>query len=190
MKIYLIRHGETEFNRRHLFYGTTDVSLNETGIQQAYLLREKFKKLALQAPVYTSELKRAIETAEYIFPTQTSISLEELNEKNFGLWEGLSADQINEKFPEEWERWLESPFEITPTNAEKYTDFQNRIWSCFKKLLRKNQDFVIVGHLGVLRVILKSCFPEFDFWNIVVEQGNYTMMEAEKDIFKIIAWNT
>ena len=123
MKIILIRHGETEYNRRHLFYGKTDISLNDTGVQQAYLLNEKLAGMRLEVPIYTSSLKRTIETAELIFPDQKKISLNELDEKDFGLWEGLSADQINERFPEEWEKWLISPFEVTPINAEKFSDF-------------------------------------------------------------------
>ena len=91
MKIILIRHGETEYNRRHLFYGKTDISLNDTGVQQAYLLNEKLAGMRLEVPIYTSSLKRTIETAELIFPDQKKISLNELDEKDFGLWEGLSG---------------------------------------------------------------------------------------------------
>ncbi|MBX8937362.1 histidine phosphatase family protein [Enterococcus gilvus] len=190
MKIYLIRHGETEYNRRHLFYGKTDVSLNQTGIEQAYLLAEKFERLNIDAIVYTSSLQRTIETAKRIFPNQTTISLEALDEKDFGAWEGMTADQINSDFPVEWEQWLLSPFEYTPKNAERFSDFQYRILHCFEKLLQKKEDFVIVGHLGGLRTILKKCFPELDFWGIVLEQGNYTIIEAENSMFKIIEWNT
>ena len=50
MKIILIRHGETEYNRRHLFYGKTDISLNDTGVQQAYLLNEKLAGMRLRYP--------------------------------------------------------------------------------------------------------------------------------------------
>lgn len=189
MKIILIRHGETEYNRRHLFYGKTDISLNDTGVQQAYLLNEKLAGMRLEVPIYTSSLKRTIETAELIFPDQKKISLNELDEKDFGLWEGLSADQINERFPEEWEKWLISPFEVTPINAEKFSDFQQRVLACLEVMLQKKQDFVIVGHLGVLRVILKDWFPEYEFWEIALDQGNYTLIEVGESTTKVIEWN-
>ncbi|MGL9728004.1 histidine phosphatase family protein [Enterococcus sp. DIV0756] len=189
MKIILIRHGETEYNQRHLFYGKTDVSLNEVGIQQARLLYKKLAGMKTEASIYTSYLKRTIETAELIFPNQTKIPLKDLDEKDFGLWEGLDADQINQRFPVEWQKWLSSPFEITPTNAEKFSDFQKRVLKCLRTILQKKQDFVIVGHLGVLRVILKYWFPEHNFWEIVLEQGNYTLVEIEDGFIKIIAWN-
>jgi len=189
MKIVLIRHGETEYNRKHLFYGKTDVLLNEAGIQQAYLLNEKLAGMSLEVPIYTSSLKRTIETAELIFPSQKKITLKEFDEKDFGLWEGLDANQINEKFPEEWQKWLSSPFEMTPTNAENFSDFQQRVLGCLEKMLQKKQDFVIVGHLGVLRVILKNWFPEYEFWEIALEQGNYTLVEVGDLITKVIEWN-
>lgn len=189
MKIYLIRHGETDYNRQHLFYGKTDVSLNETGVQQAYLLKKKIADMEVDTPVYTSCLKRTIETAKLIFPNHPMISLKDLDEKDFGLWEGLNADQINKKFPAEWKKWLLSPFEVTPTNAEKFSDFQDRILRCVREILQKEQDFVLVGHLGVLRVILKNCFPAYKFWEIALEQGNYTLIEVEGSSFKIISWN-
>lgn len=189
MKIILIRHGETEYNRKHLFYGKTDVSLNKTGIQQAQLLKKKMSDMKMEIPIYTSSLKRTIETAELIFPNQLKISLEELNEKDFGLWEGLDADQINEKFPIEWQNWLLSPFESTPTNAEKFSDFRERVLHCLENLLQKKQDFVMVGHLGVLRVILNHWFPEYEFWEIDLEQGNYTMVEVANANTRGIVWN-
>lgn len=189
MKIILIRHGETEYNRRHLFYGKTDISLNDTGVQQAYFLNEKLAGMRLEVPIYTSSLKRTIKTAELIFPDQKKISLNELDEKDFGLWEGLSADQINERFPEEWEKWLISPFEVTPANAEEFSDFQQRVLACLEVMLQKKQDFVIVGHLGVLRVILKDWFPEYEFWEIALDQGNYKLIEVGESTTKVIEWN-
>ncbi|MBO0452158.1 histidine phosphatase family protein [Candidatus Enterococcus murrayae] len=190
MRIYLIRHGETEYNRRRLFYGKSDISLNETGIEQANWLAEKFKEGKIDAVIYTSSLRRTIETAKLIFPNQPIISLEDLDEKDFGLWEGMSADQINTEYPVEWEKWLLSPFEYTPKNAEKFSVFQNRVLSCFNDLLQKKEDFVLVGHLGVLRTILKTYFSELNFWEIDLEQGNYTVMESENSRFKIIKWNS
>lgn len=189
MKLYLIRHGETEYNRRHLYYGKTDVSLNKKGIQQSFLLREKLVRVSLNVPVYTSSLKRTIETAKVIFPRQRKISMRELDEKDFGLWEGLNANQINQKFPDEWNKWLESPFEITPPNAENFSNFQNRILKCLKKILREQQDFVLVGHLGVLRIIIRSFFPEYAFWEITLDQGNYTLLEIKGASAGILLWN-
>lgn len=189
MKIYLMRHGETEFNRCHLFYGKTDISLNDQGIEQAKLLAKKFERMNNNLIVYTSTLRRTIETARIVFPDKKILSLRNLDEKDFGIWEGMSADQINSAFPLEWEQWLTSPFEYTPKNAEKFSDFQRRVLTIFEILLNQKKDFAIVGHLGVLRTILMEYFPEFDFWEINVDQGNYSLIEVENGTFTFIKWN-
>ncbi|MGM0216187.1 histidine phosphatase family protein [Enterococcus sp. AZ109] len=178
MKIYLIRHGETDFNNRGLFYGTTDVSLNQTGINQALELQKKLAFLPTNIPVYTSELVRTKETAQLIFPTQEKLALAELNEKSFGLWEGMNADQIQAKFPIEWQNWLDEPFEATPPDAEPFFDFRWRVLTKFQQLLKQKQDIVIVSHLGVLRVILQACNPGTTFWEVDVPQGDYQVIDT------------
>ena len=175
MKIYLIRHGETDYNKQRLFYGMTDISINPQGIDQALLLREKLVALPQQTPIFTSSLKRTVETAKLIFPKHKLTQLSEFNEKSFGLWEGLNADQIQEKFPDEW---------------TAYAVFKQRALSCFEKLLDLQQEaIVIVGHLGVLRVILAEYFPEKSFWEIELDQGNYTRISNENSTFRIEVWN-
>lgn len=189
MKLYLIRHGETDYNRQKLFYGKTDVSINKKGMKQAYLLKEKLVDLESATPVYTSSLKRTIETAELIFPNHPKFHLPELDEKDFGLWEGLTADQINQRYPVEWQRWLASPFEFTPTNAESFHDFETRILRCFKTLLQQNQDMVLVGHLGGIRTIQKFCFPKDNFWDIPLDQDSYTEVHLTNGTFTRIVSN-
>ncbi|AXG40590.1 histidine phosphatase family protein, partial [Enterococcus gilvus] len=71
----------------------------ETGVKQAYLLKKKLAKLESSIPVYTGSLKQTIETAELSFPNHPKIHLPKLDEKDFGLWEGLRADQINQRYP-------------------------------------------------------------------------------------------
>ncbi|MBO1307988.1 histidine phosphatase family protein [Enterococcus sp. 669A] len=179
MKIYFIRHGETDYNNRGLFYGSTDVSLNQTGINQALALHKKLAFLSADIPVYTSELVRTKETAQLIFPAQEKTALAGFNEKSFGLWEGMDANQIEARYPVEWQSWLDDPFEITPPEAEPFFDFRLRVLTEFEKLLRKRQDFVIVSHLGVLRVILQACNPGKTFWEVDVPQGEYQVIDTD-----------
>ncbi len=179
MKIYLIRHGETDYNNRGLFYGSTDVSLNQTGIDQALALQEKLAFLPLDIPVYTSELVRTKETAQLIFLVQEKIALAGFNEKSFGLWEGMNANQIEARYPVEWQRWLDNPFEATPPGAEPFFDFRLRVLTEFEKLLRQKRDVVIVGHLGVLRVIIQACYPGTTFWEADVPQGDYRVIDTD-----------
>lgn len=183
MNLYLIRHGETDYNKRKLFYGATDVPLNQTGVSQALALQEKLAWLPADLPVFTSKLQRAVQTAELVFPVQKKTELSCFNEKDFGCWEGLTADEIGEKYPDEWRSWLDDPLGVTPPAAEPFAHFRQRVLKGFDQLLQDNQDAALVAHGGVLRVIIQFCVPEKDFWTIDITQGNYTVIQFQQGVF-------
>lgn len=177
-KWYLIRHGETDFNKKRFFYGKADVSINETGKEQAALLHQLMKGKSI-SQVYTSQLKRTQETAAIIFPDQNPTAYKALNERDFGLWEGRTANEIQAAFPLVWEEWLESPFEVTPSKAEPFEKFKERVWSIVQDIReRADPEIVIVGHLGVLRLIYQFLVNmEADFWSIDIPQGTALLLE-------------
>ncbi len=177
-KWYLIRHGETDFNKKRFFYGKADVSINETGKEQAALLHQLMKGRNISR-VYTSQLKRTQETAAIIFPDHTPIAYKALNERDFGLWEGRTANEIQAAFPLVWEEWLERPFEVTPSKAEPFDKFKERVWSIAKEIRETaDSEIVIVGHLGVLRLIYQFLVNmEADFWSIDIPQGTALLLE-------------
>lgn len=177
-KWYLIRHGETDFNKKRFFYGKVDVSINETGKEQAALLHQLMKGKSISR-VYTSQLKRTQETAAIIFPDQNPTAYKALNERDFGLWEGRTANEIQAAFPLVWEEWLESPFEVTPSKAEPFEKFKERVWSIVQEIReRADPEIVIVGHLGVLRLIYQFLVNmEADFWSIDIPQGTALLLE-------------
>lgn len=189
MKIYLMRHSETEYNRQKLFYGVTDVSINEKGKQQAQLLQKKLAGLPKNLIIYTSQLTRTIETAKIIFPNHPLHADPYFNEKSFGLWEGLDANAIEAKFPQEWAQWLAAPFTYTPPEADNFQEFAAQVLTGFEKIKAQDVDFALVGHLGVLRVILHKLFPEKNFWDIELEQGCYTELEYSNQQLHIKKWN-
>mgnify|MGYP000962425647 CR=1 FL=1 len=177
-KWYLIRHGETDFNKKRFFYGKADVSINETGKEQAAQLHQLMKGRSISR-VYTSQLKRTQETAAIIFPDQNPTAYKALNERDFGLWEGRTANEIQAAFPLVWEEWLESPFEVTPSKAEPFEKFKERVWSIVQEIReRADPEIVIVGHLGVLRLIYQFLVNmEADFWSIDIPQGTALLLE-------------
>ncbi|EGO5243222.1 histidine phosphatase family protein [Enterococcus faecalis] len=189
MDIYWIRHGETELNQKKLFYGTTDASLNQTGIQQSLRLQEKMAQLPQIPVIYTSDLQRTKETASLIFPKRKSLVKPDLNEKSFGAWEGLNAAQIEAKYPEEWALWIQEPFNYTPPEAEAFSKFKRRVLRTMDSLLVSENSFAVVSHLGVIRLILSTWFPERLFWDIELTQGNYTHIQYYEQQFHIKKWN-
>lgn len=180
-KWYLIRHGETDFNKKRFFYGKADVSINETGKEQASQIHQLLKGRAISR-IYTSQLKRTLETAAIIFPDQIPTAYKALNERDFGLWEGRTANEIQVAFPLVWEEWLESPFDVTPSKAEPFQKFKDRVQSIVEEIRETEDDEIaIVGHLGVLRLIYQFLVdPEADFWSIDIPQGTVLLLE-DKD---------
>ena len=102
-----------------------------------------------------------------------------MNERDFGLWEGRTANEIQAAFPLVWEEWLESPFEVTPSKAEPFEKFKERVWSIVKEIRETaDPEIVIVGHLGVLRLIYQFLVnTEADFWSIDIPQGTALLLE-------------
>ncbi|MEG0549581.1 MAG: histidine phosphatase family protein [Vagococcus sp.] len=178
--IYLIRHGETDLNKRRAFYGSLDVPINETGIEQANTLKEKFSRQSIET-LYVSGMKRANMTADIIFPNEVKKIDIRLNEKGFGKWEGLIADEIEAAFPSEWEKWLNEPFDYTPPGAESFAEFKERVLTGFEDILSKSTgDLAVVCHLGVIRVIVEAYQNTNDFWSIKLDQDSWIELTIEE----------
>ncbi|GGE33841.1 histidine phosphatase family protein [Streptococcus himalayensis] len=178
MKIFLMRHGETDYNKARCFYGSADVSINERGKQQALQLQTIMANYPV-SHIYTSSLKRTKETARVIFDSGLT-SILDLDEKGFGKWEGLTADEIEARYPKEWQAWLEAPFEVTPPDAEEFAHFQQRVWQVIDDLaVRHSKDSIaIVAHLGVLRLIYQRLIDtQAVFWDIDFPQGTVTCFD-------------
>src|SRR6266851_890326 len=98
--IYLIRHGETDWNRDRRIQGQSDTPLNDVGRAQARLLGLKLLDVRFEL-AYSSDLSRAIETAELILePRPIAIATDVgLRERAFGEWEGGLAEEIGQSYP-------------------------------------------------------------------------------------------
>ena len=149
--IYIVRHGQTEYNVVGSYGGRIDVPLNENGINQAYELRDILKNIKFDF-VFSSPLKRALKTAEIICNNDI-IKDDRLIERNNGDLEGKIKTEIDE-FPD-----FNDPNE-TRYNIDNIVDFRNRIYDFFNEI--KNQyrgkDVLVVTHAGV--GIYARCFFE------------------------------
>lgn len=140
MKILLVRHGETDWNVAQRIQGSTDTPLNETGIMQAQKLAEELAKR--ETPiigVYTSKLERAAKTAECVAEKlgKECIVLPGLEEINFGLWEGITWEQVAEQFPEEYQIWRQNRRYEHPPKGESYQELVERVVAALQKLLKE-----------------------------------------------------
>lgn len=183
-EIFLFRHGQTDYNVNRLFYGSTDISINDCGKKQAE--RVYYDMHAPVERVYISGLKRTLETAKIMFPQHHYISVGAFNEKGFGCWEGLDANEIAKHYPQEWQAWLEAPFDYTPPQAEPFVLFRRRVVEGLQQILKEErvECIAIVAHLGVLRVIYQTLVDEQAvFWDIDFPQGEIASIRLEQNIW-------
>ena len=115
MKLYLIRHGQTDWNVAGKIQGSTDIPLNDMGRRQAACLARGMEKRPVEK-VFTSTLSRAYETGLAIGKSQNVPveQLEGLEEVGYGVWEGMTMEEIQEQYPKELELWYNSPVDVAP----------------------------------------------------------------------------
>jgi len=183
--LYLIRHGETAGDGVKRYKGSIDVPLSEAGIvgmrRSAGFIREHLElagpskrssylrdihepgavpgeETAGLSRVYTSDLSRAIKSAEIIAApySATPVQIPALRERSFGIWEGMSFVEIKEKYPEEFAAWAGNPLEHSPVGGESTIAVRDRVLPALEKILEesKGKDIAVVAHGGVNRIML------------------------------------
>lgn len=173
--LYLVRHGETEGSGEKRYKGSIDVPLSEKGIEQikataAFIseaVRQCGRAAATSNPnshtsklsfVYTSPLIRALKSAEIIAESHglKPVIINDLRERNFGVWEGMTFTEIKEKYPVEFEAWANNPVKYSPVAGESTIEVRDRVISALTSILdnHKNENIGIIAHGGVNRIML------------------------------------
>ena len=158
MHLFLVRHGETEYNRQNLALGQQDVPLNETGLRQAEALGSALSGERL-AVIYSSPLVRASHTAEAIAkPYGLEVVIEDgLIEMDVGEMDGLPFADVRERFPGIIERWLgpEGPNEQMP-GGERLVDVRDRADAVLSAIVERHEGerVCLVSHNFVILSLL------------------------------------
>src|SRR3989338_6655939 len=139
MDILLIRHAQSKGNETNTVQGQTDEGLSELGKSQALNLTEYFNSGDLNA-IYSSDLRRAVETAE---PTAKKLNLEikkdiDLREADFGIWEGLTYEEVKNKYSDEYNKWHKNYY-IRPSWFESFESHYKRVKKALEKILNAHQ---------------------------------------------------
>jgi len=172
MKLYLIRHGETDYTESQRLCGITDAPLNRRGIAQAKKLNKQLRH-EKDMVIYCSPLSRAMQTARIIAGNDREkliIKCPELKETNLGRWEGLTFEEIRKRFPGAIRRWVKNPLTFGAPGGEKLKQLQKRVKRFFKRLECANHNghpplrsygmakdgcaVAVVSHSGPIRIIL------------------------------------
>lgn len=162
--IYVVRHAETDWNRDHRFQGQTDIKLNETGREQALKLRPVMQQLQIES-VYSSSLSRAYETAE-LATQELKLTIQKddrLRETNIGDAEGLTHDEIIQKFGEhslaKWRSYEERLLDYHFVNGESKRQMMIRARQVFLDIAQNsNRNTIAVFSHGMLMRAITHVF--------------------------------
>lgn len=150
MQILLVRHGATDWNLERRCQGSSDRDLSEVGIRQAEQLASLLSGEDIQA-IYSSHLRRALQTAEYISqPHDLPVLIEEdVRELDHGHLEGLTFNQIKQNYAEFLLRWRSEPAEIRVPGGERLADVAERAWNGLNQIVQRHSDaerILVVSH--------------------------------------------
>ena len=157
MRLILVRHGETNADSIRRYWGQSDVELSAIGLEQAEMLRRRLSSEKIDA-IYTSTLKRASVTAD-IIASERKLAVtgcNELNEVDFGKIEGLTFEEISQRYPELTKLWASWSLELAFPGGESFDGFNKRVVGFLDRLKKHTveETVLVVGHGGPFRLLL------------------------------------
>lgn len=178
MRIYLLRHGETEYNAQKRYLGTTDLSLSGQG--RSELAPADFAP----GTVYVSPLRRAAETAGILFPNARKIAVPDFREMDFGVFEGKNHRDM-ERFPA-YREWVDGGCLGQVPEGESMAVFAARTCAAFQALADQvleagSEPLVIVAHGGTqMAVMERFVLPHKEFFSWCGPLGGGFVLDAAR----------
>lgn len=192
MKLYITRHGETEWNIQKKMQGWKNSNLTKQGIENAIRLGERLKDIEF-SNIYSSPLGRALETANYVKGNRdVEIETHEgLREMGFGLWEGMENDVVLELYGEEHYNYWNKPHLYEPNDGESFDELFKRVEIALKYIIEnaKGDNVLIVSHAIAIKAIYSIIrkYELQDFWNMpFIEGTSLTILEINDDKMEFI----
>lgn len=178
-ELILARHGETVWNVEKIYRGRMDVNLDEVGTEQAQLLGKYLSNRELEA-IYSSPLKRAIDTADIIAHYQKiGVQIAEgLIDFDYGEWQSLPEQEAKRLYPILHNEWHNSPHKVRMPGGESLEDVKSRAIEVVNDVLSKYQgSVVLVSHRVVNKVLICSLLglENSHFWNVKQDVGGITI---------------
>lgn len=156
-RLIFVRHAEAEGNKIRRFHGWTDSPITERGHLQAEKVSERLKDTPIDV-IYSSTLKRTMQTAGYIAQAQNLpvSSSDELKEINGGDWEDLTWKELEEGWPDAYDTWDNHPHIHQMPNGESMAEFQQRTLNEVLFIIKQNpgKNICIVTHGTVIRALI------------------------------------
>lgn len=201
MRLFLVRHGQTEANLRGVFCGLTDLALTPQGVEQAGWVAGWLADVDFSQGV-SSQLLRARHTADIILAGHrvSADSDGQLNEMNFGDWEMRHHHDLQREDPDAWAQWVADWQLASPTGGESFPQFSARVEEVIQPLLlasgtspqSSDNNRLLVAHQGVLSLMLARllAMPAAAMWHFHFDQGAYSVLEIHDGFVTLRAFNS
>jgi len=190
LELWLIRHGETAFNAEGRWQGQSDTPLNAVGERQAAALAPRLRDIDFDA-VHSSDLSRALRTAQLALPKHQPLADPRLRELNFGRWEGLVWHQIPEHERADLDSWRSDPAGFTPPEGERFTDMLARV-AAWRADLPPQGRLAVVAHGGTLRALFFSLLgmPNHETrWGMTLDNCSISRVQLSTRATTILSLN-
>ena len=194
MRLILIRHGETEWNKKGRFQGHVGVSLNSRGFRQAQSIARTLKPVAPRI-IYSSPLTRALQTAQAISIAYSTsiIRLDELKELNLGKLDGLTVDELQAQYPEFHRFWNKDPSRVHMPSGESLQQLQTRAWRAIEGIRKWHSEdiAVVVSHNFTITSIVCRVLgiPLSRFHRLRLNLGSFTTIQLHQRSWRLISFN-
>ena len=186
-----MRHGEVQNSEELRYNGHIDIDITQKGVEQMHRLADALAGKHVVA-VYSSDLIRSVKGAA-IIASRIGIPytpLRELRERSMGFWEGLTAKEIQERFPAEYPAWRADLLNYRPSGGESMIGVQDRILPIFKRLVAAHagQEIALLLHGGVNRVILADVLgmPSHNVFRIEQAYGALNIIDCYEDGMTVV----
>lgn len=185
-KLILIRHAQTNWNLEKRYSGFMDIGLNQKGVRQAKKLHKRLKINEIYE-VYSSDRKRAVQTAQIAFKGSKIKRLASLREMHFGIFEGLTYKELMKSHPAIYKKWLGNPFRVRIPKGEDLGYFKKRVINTFKNIIahKKNRTVAVVSHGGAISIFISSILKSKDFLRHIPKSASISIVEYRNNKPKI-----
>ena len=194
MKLYLIRHGETDWNKLEKCQGVSDIPLNDVGMKQAKDLAYSLRDEELSA-IYSSDLSRAFTTASEVAKYHSAeVEIDErFREMDQGEFEGLEFGFLREKHGDILKQWREEPETLRIPGGETLLEVQERAWEGIDNLINlyNGRSVLLVSHnMTIISLLCKfSKKSLLSFREFSVKESSKSVISCNNDIFEIELFN-
>jgi len=185
-KVYIVRHGQTAWNLEEVFRGRADIPLDDTGKKEVHLVGEALQNETIHA-IYSSPLSRSMETAENLakFQKIPVSPLEAIIDISYGDWEGVSLEEIAEKYPDLYSLWLKEPHSIRFPKGETLEEVRTRTLAALENLVSKHQNetIALVAHRVPNKVLCCALLglDNSHFWRIQQDTASTNLFIHKDD---------